>query len=392
MKWCLGNPQDQQFPQTTEAVAPVEEDDISCDVAVTDEQVEEECVYIEGRWTKSAFDDTDGLLVEERLESENSVDVLSSSESDVDVSPRESSSETVVDDNEGTGTECHAAVLSTTDKSFRPQSLADSEQRVSGRRHEKVRRRTDVRYRANAVKMASKFARRKNVCSKPYAVGDLVSVKIPKQERHGTDLPRLPCIVVQVLGKTQVKYRLRCQNGVIDSTFRGGDLEQYNGTFTEDLSVTGWESVKRISLRSTSHMIWNETGTTRCICKSGCTTERCRCRKAQRLCSSRCHAGKSCKNGSTDGKESKRTIAKSKTADNQGQPQKETCYERKQEVNLSEEATLSKKPGNSVSPDPRQGTTTASSIATRTSIGIGKRDIKILESSTAWLNDLIIKS
>ena len=160
------------FPDNGSRSTSVEEDDISCDVAVTDEQVEEECVYIEGRWTKSAFDDTDGLLVEERLESENSVDVLSSSESDVDVSPRESSSETVVDDNKGTGTECHAAVLSTTDKSFRPQSLADSEQRASGRCHEKVRRRTDVRYRANAVKMASKFARRKNVCSKPYAVGD----------------------------------------------------------------------------------------------------------------------------------------------------------------------------------------------------------------------------
>ena len=71
---------------------------------------------------------------------------------------------------------------------------------------------------------------------------------------------------------------------------------------------------------------------------------------------------------------------------------KVTCYERKQEVNLSEEATLSKKPCNSVSPDPRQETTTASSIATKTSIGIGKRDIKILESSFACLNDLIINA
>ena len=53
---------------------------------------------------------------------------------------------------------------------------------------------------------------------------------------------------------------------------------------------------------------------------------------------------------------------------------------------------MSKKPGNSVSPDSRQGTITASSIATRTSIGIGKRDIKIFDSSNAWLNDLIINT
>lgn len=67
----------------------------------------------------------------------------------------ETSSPALVDHNkEGTVADCDT-VLSKIDHSSRRQSLADSEQGARARRHEKVRRRTDVTYRSNAAKMSS---------------------------------------------------------------------------------------------------------------------------------------------------------------------------------------------------------------------------------------------
>lgn len=146
--------------------------------------------------------------------------------------------------------------------------------------------------------MVARFSRRKNVCTKPYKVGDFVSVRLPKQERYGTDMLRLPCMVVQVISRTCPRYRLQCQYGVLETTFQAGDLEQYHGTFSQQLQVSGWEKARKVSLREACRMTWNEQSTTRCICKRGCKTKQFRCRKAKRFCSSRCHAGRICQNGS----------------------------------------------------------------------------------------------
>ena len=57
-----------------------------------------------------------------------------------------------------------------------------------------------------ATKMANRY-NTKNVTK--FKMGDLVTLRIPKIDRTSTDLPRLPCMVVEVRGKTQETYRLR---------------------------------------------------------------------------------------------------------------------------------------------------------------------------------------
>ena len=44
---------------------------------------------------------------------------------------------------------------------------------------------------------------------KKFKKGDFVTVRIPKIDRTSTDMPRFPCLVVEMCGKAQETYCLR---------------------------------------------------------------------------------------------------------------------------------------------------------------------------------------
>ena len=70
-----------------------------------------------------------------------------------------------------------------------------------------VRQAADVKYLKAAEKMANCYNRKKHV--KSFGVGDKVSVRIPRIDRTCSDLLRLPCHIVEVLGGAQGVYRLQ---------------------------------------------------------------------------------------------------------------------------------------------------------------------------------------
>lgn len=70
-----------------------------------------------------------------------------------------------------------------------------------------VRVEADRKYLQSAKKMAEWYNRRKYVHI--FSVGDKVSIRIPRIDRANSDLPRLPCVVVKVLGGARNLYRLR---------------------------------------------------------------------------------------------------------------------------------------------------------------------------------------
>ena len=57
-----------------------------------------------------------------------------------------------------------------------------------------------------AMKMANRYNARDAAIFKE---GDLVTIRIPKIDPTSTDMPRFPCLVVEVRGKVQESYRLR---------------------------------------------------------------------------------------------------------------------------------------------------------------------------------------
>ena len=155
---------------------------------------------------------------------------------------------------------------------------------ASTSKHRRVRQRADDAYHKNAERMIEKYAKKAKIHD--FRVGEYASVSISRIDRAATDLQHLPCIIVEVIGKAQCMYRLRCRYGVLRSCFHAGDLEPFNGTY--NIPLNGWEDQSRISLREAACLQTpgNAFVKNRCNCKSGgCTTLRCHCKKVGIDCS-----------------------------------------------------------------------------------------------------------
>ena len=85
--------------------------------------------------------------------------------------------------------------------------------------------------------MRLKHAKKHKV--KQLAVGQYVSLHLPRIDCASTDSQQFPGVVVQVIGKTQVMYRLRCKLGVLKVCYDTGDLKEYCGSY--GIPVAGWE-------------------------------------------------------------------------------------------------------------------------------------------------------
>ena len=71
----------------------------------------------------------------------------------------------------------------------------------------------------------------------------------------------------------------RCEFGVLNTCYGEGDLELYEGD--PGLTIEGWQSVPRISLRETTlkNNPKNDFFASRCQCTTKCTTASCSCKK-----------------------------------------------------------------------------------------------------------------
>jgi hypothetical protein len=60
-----------------------------------------------------------------------------------------------------------------------------------------------------------------------FKVGDLVSLHVPRIDRGGTDLPRLPAKIIGIKvnkDNQSVNYKLLCDHGIIKHSFAGDNL------------------------------------------------------------------------------------------------------------------------------------------------------------------------
>ena len=164
---------------------------------------------------------------------------------------------------------------------------------VTSPRRKRIRDKVVQQGLVNADKMIKKYAKRKRIIVEEFQVGENVSVKIPKQDRIASDNKRLPCVIVDKRGGPTSSYRLVCSSGTIDRRVTASDIMRYPGRVEIDENNLN----KRISLRQAAREASViKANTLSCKCKKGCTGKTCVCRKAGKICSSRCHKGISCKN------------------------------------------------------------------------------------------------
>eukprot|EP00731_Ephydatia_muelleri_P002138 Em0001g2138a len=122
-------------------------------------------------------------------------------------------------------------------------------------KHKKIRIKADRKYLSSAKKMAERYNKQHSTLS--FVIGESVSVRIPGIDRASSDLSRLPCVVVEIVGGDQSLYRLRCQHGVLNVCYTAGELEKFNGSVV--CTEENWQNQRFISLREAARKqaSWN---------------------------------------------------------------------------------------------------------------------------------------
>lgn len=139
----------------------------------------------------------------------------------------------------------------------------------------------------NADKMIIKHDHKRNKKSVEFKVNDLVTVKIPRIDRGGTDFCRLPGKICKVSGDLDKFYRVLTSFGILADCYRASDLETYCGVVGVD--IIDYESkYKIISLTEAAKLQSASTGSIEevnsiCNCGTICKGDnRCKCFKANR--------------------------------------------------------------------------------------------------------------
>ena len=138
---------------------------------------------------------------------------------DIAANTQEELAEDAEDSSEPTGLE------ETHSESLLPRSLS------AQKKHLEIHMKADAAYLKAIEKMGQKYSKHNGPHIKQFAVGDNVSVRMPHIDRANTDLQRLPCIVVEIVGKACTMYRLCCKVGVLNTCYGAGDRVIFTGSF-----------------------------------------------------------------------------------------------------------------------------------------------------------------
>ena len=148
-----------------------------------------------------------------------------------------------------------------------------------------IREKTRKRQAICADLSSKKHDRKRNKKTMTYEVGDYVSVKSPRIDRHGTDLPRIAAIIISKTSQyTRTFYELQTQFGILSDKYAADDLEPVP-TPLIDLKSQAIQT-KQISLREATMKTNNSAHSIntklKCNCNGLCQNDnRCKCWQAK---------------------------------------------------------------------------------------------------------------
>ena len=178
------------------------------------------------------------------------------------------------------------------------QSFVSSKQNqsvVTSPRRIKIREIVRKRGKENAEKIKSRYAKRKRIQVADFYVGQIVTVKIPKQDRTSTDNKRIECVIVGKKGeKSPPMYQLICRHGTLERWVTASEMPPYACPIQIPRDVI--DSGKKLALSQAARLSSQTKELNYCKCKAHCKNNLCKCRKQLKVCSSRCHRGMSCQN------------------------------------------------------------------------------------------------
>ena len=126
----------------------------------------------------------------------------------------------------------------------------------------------------------------------PADIGDNVTVRIPEFDRGRGDHSN---ILAVVLSEHEGMYKLGTRHGKLEGSYSRNQF----GLCEEKFLTSDEVPDKQISLRSAANLesVGTGQGFFKCNCKTNCEkSHRCKCKKAGKLCNSKCHSSKTCGN------------------------------------------------------------------------------------------------
>ena len=152
----------------------------------------------------------------------------------------------------------------------------------------------------NASMMIKKHDHKRNKTTREFNIKDNVSVSIPRIDRGGTDLRRLPGKIVNVTKGVNKFYTVLTVWGILNGKYRATSLEPFSGIIDVVVEDEKGNSVYEknytsISLTEAAKLQNASTGSLEvvnkiCNCGTVCFKDgRCKCFNAKQLCTSHCH-------------------------------------------------------------------------------------------------------
>ncbi|RNA19520.1 Ribonuclease H [Brachionus plicatilis] len=137
--------------------------------------------------------------------------------------------------------------------------------------------------------MEEKHNKKRNKRTLEFVVSDKASVLIPRIDRGGSDLPRLPGIIARVSNGGEY-YEIITEHGILKDCLRACDLEMYHGQLSFDYSTI----INQISLREAARKTNKRDKDLKeieisCQCNGTCTGGKCKCFISGVKCNSHCH-------------------------------------------------------------------------------------------------------
>ena len=123
-------------------------------------------------------------------------------------------------------------------------------------------------------------------------VNDNIIIPVPSADRGPMDCRNIRGIIVD---KTVNGYKIGTTVRVISGLLSGNQIEKILG---HELTILDVPDNTEISVRKAAQLLslYGGQGHIHCSCRSGCTTGKCKCKRKNILCNSRCHASVSCAN------------------------------------------------------------------------------------------------
>lgn len=121
------------------------------------------------------------------------------------------------------------------------------------------------------------------------AVGKTVRIPIPDVDRAKGDLPNILGVVLEITDDGY--YRLGTKNGRLDRLYARSQFTVCEGDLLSTTDVPDCNLALRSVANSQSN--GDGQGMLRCNCTTKCQTNKCKCKRLNMLCNSRCHKSNS---------------------------------------------------------------------------------------------------